>query len=480
MKKNQYLLQFKTILYLLSAFVLIRIIFSLVVFYWNVPQTDDFCFMARMHEYGFWGSIKWWYFNWQGRYMPQILTNIVLYQYNIFDNMLLYGLFLTVLFTFSIYQTIRNVLNRNGYTIKTYEKIIISVLSAAIFSLIVDFHTDTSTFYWINVSTMYYVGSAFFILGISELISHKKSITSYAILCFSFIYVGSSAEHFGVLVLGFLILFYILQNHIKFFDINYFNSKKLNLAIIACLASFLIMYFAPGNAARLSTNEHPSVSQGIKNVSTFINLFYFNRLSLHAGYLIFGFLFALYLGSYFIEKIHYEQKQIQKLLNVSFATLLYFIIGTIIIFGFLITYNPPSRAFIHISTFIVLFFCIFGFIIGLCSNTKQLPFVNQLTLFVVLVYGSTIIYKFKFNLNPTITYTISVRERINHIQANRNDSTSYIFIPKLSNSEKNILWDGEMASNKNDTNLFWINKCLNTAYGLSDNHFILVDSTIKK
>lgn len=480
MKKALHLTQFNKIFYLLASFVLLRLIFSLVVFYWDIPQTDDFCFMARMHEYGIWGSIKWWYFNWQGRFMPQILTNLVVYQYKIFDNMLLYGLFLIVLFTYSIYQTIRNILERNGYAIKPNEKIILTVFSAVIFCLILDFHTDTSTLYWINVSTMYYVGSTFFILGISELITHKKSITSYAILFFSFIYVGSSAEHFGVLVLGFLILFYILQNHIKFFEINYFNSKKLNLAIIACLGSFLVMYFAPGNAARLSTTEHPSVSHGIKNIATFTNLFYFSRLSIHAGYLIFGFLFALFIGSYFIEKIKFEQNQLQKFLNVSFITLLYFTIGTIIIFGFLITYNAPSRAFIHISTFIVLFFCIFGFIIGLHSNTKQLLFVNQITLFVVLVYGSTIIYKFKFNLNPTIAYTISVRERINHIQTNRNDSTTHMFIPKLSNSEKNILWDGELASNKNDTNLFWANKCLNTAYGLDKNHFILVDSTIKK
>ncbi len=75
---------------------------------------------------------------------------------------------------------------------------------------------------------------------------------------------------------------------------------------------------------------------------------------------------------------------------------------------------------------------------------------------------------------------MSVRERLNQIQTNKNDSSTYMLIPKLSNSKNNILWDGELASNKNDTNLFWANKCLNTAYGLSDNHFILVDSTIKK
>lgn len=479
MKNILQLSLFKTILFLLCSLFVLRLSFSLIIFYWNVPQTDDFCFMARMQEYGIWGSIKWWYFNWQGRYLPQILTNFVLYQYKIFDNMILYGFLISILFIFSTYQFIQYLFKNSGLKLETKEKFIIGLFSGILFCLILDFHSDTSTFYWINVSAMYYTGIAFFILGISELLNLNKKKISKIIVSFSFIYVGCSAEHVGLLVLGFLIIFYILQNHLKGLGIYYFNPKKLNLAILSCLVSFLIMYFAPGNAVRLSGTTQPSISEGLKHIVKFSNIFYFNRLSENAGYLVFVFLFSICLGGYFKDRINYDQLRLQKLLFTGLLTLVYFTVGTIVIFSFLVDYNPPSRAFVHISTLFVLFFALFGCIIGLISNPKQASFLNQMVLIAVLIYGTTIIYKFRFNLKPSVNYALSVRKRLSDIQVQKENTGKYLIIPPLYNSPKNILLDGEIASSENDTNLFWANKCLNTAYGLPDKQIILIDSLQK-
>jgi hypothetical protein len=237
------------------------------------------------------------------------------------------------------------------------------------------------------------------------------------------------------------------------------------------------MYIAPGNDERMASIDHPSFRDGINNITTFSNVLYFNRLSENAGYLIFAFLLSFMIGSHFEGKIIPSHKKIKHLLVVSFLTVLYFIIGSILIFGFLTTYKGPTRAFIHISTFIVLFFCIFGFIIGLHSQPKQSTYTNPMVLFLVVIYGSTIIYKFNFNLKPTVTYAKSVRNRLIDVKKNKSESSGYITLPKLSNSDKNMLWDGELATNKNDTSLFWANKCLNTAYGFDDNHIIVVDTT---
>jgi hypothetical protein len=477
MKKILQLAQFKPILFLISCLLICRLGLTMVVFYWDIPQTDDFCFMARMREYGVWGSIKWWYMHWQGRYMPQILTNFVLIQYMKFDNMLLYGLLLTLLFVFSLYQTTQRILVKTGFQVLNFEKRTLSIFSVLIFFLILDFHNDTSTLYWINVSTMYFVGTAFFILGISELLNDKKNITSYITLCFSFVYVGCSSEHFGILVLGFLLIFYLIQQYLPALGIEYFDKKKLNWAILSSFISFLIMYLAPGNDERMASIDHPSFEEGLSNISTFSKVLYFNRLSTNEGYLIFAFFFSFMIGSHFTGKILSSQKQLQQLLVVCFASLIYFVIGSVLIFGFLTTYKAPSRAFVHISTFIVLFFCLFGFIVGLQSQPKQLTFTNPLLLFLVLIYGSTILYKFNFNLKPTINYAKSVRDRLTDVQKNKSETSGYMTLPRLSNSDKNLLWKGELATNKNDTTLFWANKCLNTAYGFDKTHMIIVDST---
>lgn len=476
MKRPIYLSFFNALFVLLAAFFIIRLSFSLLIFYWDVPQTDDFCFMARMHEYGFWGSLHWWYFQWQGRFLPQLLTNIVMVQYNLFDSMLLYGIFLSTLFIFAIYQLITHTLSNTGIELKIKEKLLVGLFSGILFCFILDYHTDSSTFYWINVSTMYFSGIAFFILGVAELLNKKNNKASYLALCFSFIYAGCSAEHVGVLVLGFLVISYIIQKKLTFLSINYFKQEKLIVAFFSCLVSFLLMYFAPGNAFRLASTEQPDFSDGLLNIARFTSIFYFNRLTENSGYLILGFLLSIWIGSYFRDRIHIDQQQLKKIIFTNFLTLIYFTVGSIIIFGFLVNYNAPSRAFVHISALLVLFIGLLGFILGLTSQSRQITFIHQIALLVFLIYGTTVLYKYKFYLNPTIDYAKSVRNRIKDIKEIKQDTSKYMVLPKLTSSDKNMLLDGEMAFDQNDINLFWINKCINTAYGLNKDHVIIVDS----
>lgn len=467
---------FFLIISFLSIVVLSRLIFTLIIFYWNVPQNDDFCFMAKMNDYGTFGSIKWWFMNWQGRFLPQLFTNFILLEFKKFDNMLLYGIVIIFLFCISVYRCIKNLFKKIKLSLSVYDKLVLNIFSLSIFCLLLDFHMDTSTVYWINVSTMYFLGIIFLLLGFSELLNPNGGILSYSILIFSFLYVGCSSEHVALLTLGIFILFSLFQSFFSKNFGNYFFSKKLYTATITCLLSFLIMYFAPGNSVRLASIHHPSFLKGLRNIPEFINILYFNRLSLNAGYLIFTLFFSLAIGSYFSKRLNINSIQLRKLLFLWSGIVLYLITGTILIFSFLLDYKGSTRAFVHISLVITLFIVYFGFIVGIFVNHLQKSYVNFIFFISVSIYFSTVIYKFKFNLMPTIKYEISVRQRLSVVNAMAKGVYPISIVPKLVNSSKNVLLDGELASIMNDNSKIGFNKCLNSAYGLKDKQIILIES----
>lgn len=285
-KNNFFILIFS----LLTIVVLFRLIFTLIIFHFNIPQFDDFCFMAKMNNYGILGSINWWYLNWQGRFLPQLFTNLILLHYEKYNSFFLYGVIIILLFSFSLYRIFYFLFIRFKITFNKVDNFIVFIFSILFFFLFLDFHIDTSTFYWINVSSMYFVGMAFLLLGTSELLNPSKSFFSFTILSFSFFYVGCSSEHVALLVIFLLFMLFFLN---RFFIQNFFSLNKHIFAFLFCLLSFFIMYFAPGNSIRFSRTIHPTLLKAIKNIPIFFNILYFNRLSLNFGYLIFSFFFLI-------------------------------------------------------------------------------------------------------------------------------------------------------------------------------------------
>jgi hypothetical protein len=464
------------ILSFLSFVLIFRLIFTLIVFYWNIPQTDDFCFMAKIYDFGLFGSIKWWYLNWQGRYLPQLFTNFILFLYKASDNMLLYGILIVFLFCFSLYRCIVNLFLKFNFKPNIYDNLTLITFSISIFCLLLDFHMDTSTLYWVNVSTMYFLGIIFLLLGLSELLRPQSGFPSYLVLTFSFLYVGCSSEHFAFLVLSLLFLFFILQQYFSYIFGKYFFHNKLFWAFITCLTSFLVMYLAPGNSVRLSSTQEPSFLKGLQNIPEFLNILYFNRLSINSGYLCLTFFFSLAYGSFFSKRLIINGLQLKKILILSSSIVLYLILGTIFIFSFLLDYKGSTRAFVHISLAVTLFISCFGFLFGVFINPLQRMYVNFIFFLSVSIYFSTVLFKFKFHLRPTINYELSVRQRLFKVKEMAKMNYPLVILPKLENNPKNILLNGELASEKEDKTLLVFNKCLNSAFGMKDKPIILVES----
>jgi hypothetical protein len=236
------------------------------------------------------------------------------------------------------------------------------------------------------------------------------------------------------------------------------------------------MYLAPGNSVRLSTINQPSFLKGLQNIPEFLSILYFNRLSINSGYLIFTFFFSLAYGSYFSNRLIINGIQLKKILFLSSSIVLYLILGTIFIFSFLLDYKGSTRAFVHISLAITLFIVCLGFLFGIFINSIQKIYVNFIFFLSVSIYFSTLLYKFKFNLRPTINYELSVRQRLFKVKEMAKIKYPVLIVPKLQNNPNNILLDGELASEKENNTLLVFNKCLNSAFGMKDKPVILVES----
>ncbi len=128
------------------------LLFILVIAFHNVPQADDYCFMVTLDYHGFFGSMMWWYQNWQGRFMPYIIINAFLFIYERFGTLLPYALFLIFIYLFSIYSLLIKIISPPR---STWNRLFILGLSITVFNTLLLFHLDTATFFW-NCTIRFY------------------------------------------------------------------------------------------------------------------------------------------------------------------------------------------------------------------------------------------------------------------------------------------------------------------------------------
>src|SRR5687767_7793072 len=81
---------------------LLYLYYILLIAYNNVLLLDDYWFMAKSNQYGIFGSISWWYNNWQGRFAPQLMTIIIVKANEWLNSLFPYTILLITLFVHSI------------------------------------------------------------------------------------------------------------------------------------------------------------------------------------------------------------------------------------------------------------------------------------------------------------------------------------------------------------------------------------------
>ena len=455
----------KTVALFLIGSNLLYLLFILLIAYHNIPQADDYCFIVAYKQYGFFGSFGWWYNNWQGRFMPYLFINFFLYVYERFGTLLPYTLLMIFVYVYAAYGLLKKITNPGN---SKWNRLFILGLSLTIFNTFLLFHFDTSTFFWINVSTMYFGGVGFFLLGVNQIFGKSQGILSYAVLIFSFFYAGSSSEHVGLisLILLGVMLWVVFFGKEKLADHDRkIIVRRLWVSLSVGIIAFLIMYLAPGNNIRRSLFPHLSLINALKHTPSAINYLVFLVIPSRVTYLfivLFSFIFA---GAYFGRSIN--KGNISNKLLILFCLIL---VGTIVLTQFLFIYalshSGPSRAYVHLSMLFVIGGAGVGFLIGVKATTaSSVHYLSAYAGIFSIILVS--VYQIKSSLYPTLKYAKSFNERVTILHQLKNTNYTGVFkLDSLKVSDKNFLLNSEIAKSPLDSNNMFINNCIEGAMDL--------------
>jgi hypothetical protein len=440
------------------------------IFAYNVPQMDDLCFMAQYKIHGIFGSIGWWYTHWQGRYLPELFTAIFTYGYEQLGTLLPYGMLLVFIFVCAVVRILKHITGVNTDKQKHFYFLWIN-LGALLLSSILFLHFDTTTFFWLNVSTMYFGGITLLLLGISEIISEKQKWWSWLILIFSFLYAGCAAEHYGALILAGLGIslsaqWFFLSNNQKNLRDNLLFKKSL-IAFLVCLLSFSIMYFAPGNAVRLSFFEAPSLSRAFRETPAAAYAFTLNKLGEKIKFILLLIFPFAYAGSQ-LQKLRIGLGMRPFFITlVTIASLAAVVVFTLFIMHYAVANDGPARAHVHLAFLMGTGAAIIGLLLGNQLSHPGKSIINVLAFCSLFVYFLLSYQRVTFFLPPTITYAKAVKQRFVLIDSLKSAGFKGTYsLPQLPFSTRNILIHDEMSESKTDSTRHWINKCVEDALQL--------------
>lgn len=244
-------------------FFIILGIFILLPFFvlscFNHPSCDDFWFYSQVKDYGFWGSQKWSYFKWSGRYFSNFIINLNPLMYHSFIGYKLFCIPMIIMLLYSLYYF----MNAIGFDfLSRRAKSVFSLMILSIY--LYKMPSIAQGIYWVPGAIFYLLPNIFTLIFFSFLIQLLKDkdklprLTSIVIaILLLFFTVGSNEISMCLLVL--LLYFSIILD----FLINGKVDKKLLLMVICATAFSLIVILAPGNTIRSErfaeygqTNQH--------------------------------------------------------------------------------------------------------------------------------------------------------------------------------------------------------------------------------
>jgi hypothetical protein len=128
---NKYNMQ--TIFLLLLCFSNISYLAYLIILgYFNRLAANDYCFMRVLNDNGYWGALFFWYNQWQGRFGPHLIINLIIKLYSYFNSLFVYPLILIGLYIYSVSKILQNLLSKNE---SINNKFLLFNFSALIFNM---------------------------------------------------------------------------------------------------------------------------------------------------------------------------------------------------------------------------------------------------------------------------------------------------------------------------------------------------------
>lgn len=455
--------------YVLFIFLLFALNFSFLVYIliiarYDLPFADDYVFFARLNRFGFLGSIQNWYLTWQGRVMPYFLINSFLLVFGKTGSLFAYIFFISALGVLSIYRVSKHIIARfnldaglSGWQVFNFSFLIFNVW------LISNF--EPSTFFWLNVSCMYFGGIIMLLIGIGSVINNKSSLSSYIITAVGFLYAGSSSEHIGVFVVfSTMILVMMLKYPSRLFNLNSDRliTKKLSIALIFAIIGFILMIAAPGNAIRMAyfANHHSDFIFIALRSKESLAMILLTLMTDKWHYFLILFFPMILAGSLTRNKVIKFDYRISLRIILFATALLFFLYFAMMPMAYAQGGMGPLRAL----TYIPFLFCIsiasLGFIIG---NLTMFPRSLALSLSLISMFGYSLVifYSYTNNVKPTIIYAKSEMRRIHQLmELQKEKNNNFILLDSLISNRNNVFIYSELAKDSTDNNNYWINQGL--------------------
>lgn len=396
------------ILFLFGVANIIFIAYLFLLGSYNGLSNDDWVFIEKMKETGFWNFLSDTYMTWQGRFSSFFITACILKLYNLFGNIFFLPYFLFALGVSANYLLL-------SLFIPIVSKKSRFFISCFIFNIFVLGSLDFTTFYWACACTYFTLVFLTEIL-IYLLLSNKTNFWVFLCIIFLSILIGGGAEHYTSIVIMCIGLYYLyiifrVKNNLKSALTNK-NNLKFLVSLIVLFISFVIMIVAPGNAKRM--NEF---SQSISIQELFINsikpyaqlwVYLFSKLFVSA---------LCFIPFYYVGRIYNKNNRLIN--NVFSLRNILISIGLLFIFLWLsilpgvyaTSFLTPLRALTYLSFVCLLFFSFWGFHVGYNKSKDGHKSVLILSIFLIVLSISKIFV----DIPRCQEYQNNVRERTNRL-----------------------------------------------------------------
>jgi len=423
MKNNERSLTFRALSYMLFIFNVLFLIYVLSIGFYNRLSLDDYYFNGAMREYGFLSPFTYWYTNWQGRFGPQLLINTVLKFYHVFGSMFFYTVALTTAFIWAIYALLRS------FVKEKFSMIELLNFSILVFSALLLTTFEFNSFYWLNVSAMYFGGVLFTFWGVVLLRKERSRIVDTVLTSLCFLFVGSSSEHVGLLAslfLGIVILIHLLR--LKFNLREFFTdpaNTKLTVALISCGIALLIMIAAPGNKIRMTGFQQVTDPSQIFSITADSTVHLLYHLFLRLPYII------CYIPLFVLAGVWMRNKNIHfpRVNPVWGAHSLLLFVLLVYIANLPVTYAVggvgPMRSYVFVNViFLTLLFIICLYFGYRWVGRRLTPIVSALSVAAVLLLSTFVIYTASNEIRAVRIYAGTDKERIEKLTKLRDENFS--------------------------------------------------------
>lgn len=416
--------------------------------FYNRPALDDFCVMAVYNEYGIFNSVAKWYVHWQARFSAHLLNNLILKSYELTGTLFHFTVLMYAGFLAAFYRIALIVLKE-----WKNEKWFLFNLSAFVFHLFLLFNFEFSTFYWVNVSTMYFGGLLAGLFVVTEIFNERKTVLSWLILLVTSVYAGSSAENFAL-------IFFLLLNVFSFYFFLKKDERFLKslFAVFVFSVAMVIMLIAPGTAARQSMFPENDFFSII--IVSLKSAYYLVKAILNEKWVFLMFLVipAFIVAKFYPKQLIFESKKLLKTAIGFFFFIWFCLLPTAYAMG-----EPgPLRAQTYVAFYIVLF------ALFLFYHAGQLPRVRKILnkdFFVgcSLIFLFVMTFKCWREIYSARKYTISEDKKTELILNEKHANRKELLVLKSAQADDYlVLKSNTLAA---DTS-FFANRCVCNYYKL--------------